>query len=260
MFTPADREKLRDELIETARADADVVGAAIVGSVAAGRQDAWSDIDLALQVRGDADPPAVADRWTAAFYASHGAAHHVDVFARGVLYRVFLLASSLQVDVSFWPEDRFQATGPAFSVIFGSPRPPAEPARHDAAQTVGMAWLYALHSRSAVVRGRTWQAVMMLDHLRDQVLTLACLRLGFNAYDGREADLLPRSLLDAHARARATTTAREELTRSHVALMALLGDEVALYDRELELRLAAPFEAISDGMHAAGTRATNPRA
>lgn len=123
-----------------------------------------------------------------------------------------------------------------------------------------MAWLYALHSRSAIVRGRTWQAVMMLDHLRDQVLMLACLRLGFNAYDGREADLLPRSLLDAHARARATTTTREELTRSHVALMALLGDEVALYDRELALRLAASFEAIADGMHAAGTRATNPRA
>jgi predicted nucleotidyltransferase len=103
VFTPVEREQLRNELIKTAHADNDVVGAALVGSAATGREDAWSDIDLALQVGHDADPATVASRWTAQFYDRHGAAHHLDILAGGVLYRVFLLASSLQIDVSFWP-------------------------------------------------------------------------------------------------------------------------------------------------------------
>jgi|GEM_PF-3130452 len=78
MFTPAEREQVRKVLVESAHADDDVVGAALVGSAATGREDAWSDIDLVLQVRRDADPAEVASRWTAQLYHQHGAAHHLD--------------------------------------------------------------------------------------------------------------------------------------------------------------------------------------
>lgn len=139
MFTPVEREQLRDELIKTAHADNDVVGAALVGSAATGREDAWSDIDLALQVGHDADPATVASRWTAQFYDRQGAAHHLDVIAGGVLYRVFLLASSLQIDVSFWPEDQFRATEPGFTLLFGTPLPATEPADPNASREIGMA-------------------------------------------------------------------------------------------------------------------------
>lgn len=241
MFTPADREKLRDELIEAARADDEIVGAALVGSAATGREDAWSDIDLALQVSDSADPMAVARRWAAEFYGHHGAAHHLDVLAGGVLYRVFLLASSLQVDVSFWPEDQFRATEPGFEVLFGVPGPPAEAAAPDVSQAIGMAWLYALHSRSAIARGRIWQSVMMLDHLRDQLLVLGCLRHGLNPHHGREADRLPPPELDALLRARATAATAAELARSHEALVHLLAEEIARHDHRLSTRLNAPL-------------------
>ena len=191
VFTPADREQLRKELIEAAHADDDVVGAALVGSAATGREDTWSDIDLVLQVRRDTDPAEVASRWTAEFYDLRGAAHHLDVIAGGVLYRVFLLASSLQIDVSFWPEDQFRATESGFTLLFGTPQPSTEPREPEASHEIGMAWLYALHSRSAIARGRVWQATMMLDHLRDQLLVLACIRHGLNLHHGRDADRLP---------------------------------------------------------------------
>ncbi|MET9794865.1 nucleotidyltransferase domain-containing protein [Nocardiopsis alba] len=245
MFTPTVRARLRGELIEAARADGEVVGAALVGSAATGREDAWSDIDLVLQVRSGVEPEEVADRWTVAFYERHGAAHHLDVVAGGVLYRVFLLASSLQVDVSFWPEDRFRATEPGFAVLFGEPQPSSEPAGLDVSQEVGKAWLYALHSRSAIARGRMWQATMMLDHLRDQLLVLACLRHGLNPHHGREADRLPPSVLDALRHARATTMALPELSRSHQALVRTLIDEVALYDHGLFAKLNAPLGVLS---------------
>lgn len=245
MFTPDEREQLRAELINTARADDEVVGAALVGSAATGREDAWSDIDLVLSLRRDADPVQVADRWTAEFYGRHGAAHHLDVLAGGVLYRVFLLASSLQIDVSFWPEDEFRATEPGFTLLFGTPQPSTEPIEPNAAREIGMAWLYALHSRSAIARGRLWQATMMLDHLRDQLLVLACVRSGLNPHHGREADRLPASVLDPLQHARAVSTTLSELARSHAALVRALADEVAVHDSELSMRLNAPLDALA---------------
>src|SRR5699024_9309770 len=123
---PTGRARLREELIAAARADDDVVGAALVGSVAAGREDDWSDIDLVLQVARDVDPATVAARWTERLY-ERGAVDHLDVIAGGVLYRVFLLASSLQVDLSFWPEDAFRGTEPGFELLFGTPQPATPP-------------------------------------------------------------------------------------------------------------------------------------
>lgn len=245
MFTPLDREKLRGELIDAARADDDIVGAALVGSTATGREDAWSDIDLVLQVSAGADPMDVARRWTDEFYNRRGAAHHLDVLAGGVLYRVFLLVSSLQVDVSFWPEGKFRATEPGFRVLFGVPQPPAEPKELDASQVIGMAWLYALHSRSAIARRRTWQSVIMLDQLRDQLLVLACLRHGLNPHHGREADRLPPSFLEELGHARATTTTRSDLARSHEALVGILAGEVARHDHGLGSQLNTPLGVLA---------------
>ena len=58
MFTVEDRERIREELMDAARASGVIVGAALVGSAARGAEDAWSDIDLALQLAPDAAEPA----------------------------------------------------------------------------------------------------------------------------------------------------------------------------------------------------------
>lgn len=245
MFSIADRERLREDLIATARTDEGVVGAALVGSAATGREDAWSDIDLMLQIRDGADPGAVAERWTADFYARHGAVHHLDVVAGGVLYRVFLLESSLQVDVSFWPHDQFRATEPGFKVVFGTPNPSTEPKAPDPAQMIGMGWLCALHARSAIERGRHWQAAMMLDRLRDELLALACVRHGLNHHHGREADRLPPEVLEALHHARAVSVDSAALIRSKRALLDCFAAEVALHDRALAGRLQPALDDLA---------------
>lgn len=245
MFTPTDRDRIRQALIATARTDRDVVGAALVGSGATDTEDEWSDIDLVLQIRKRADPDDVARRWTADLYDRFGAADHLDVFADGVLYRVFLLQTSLQVDLSFWPEHRFGPTEPGFRLLFGKARTSRDPRHPDPARSVGLAWLYALHARSALARGRTWQAVMMLDHLRDELLVLACVRTGLNPHHGQQSDQLPTEVLGPLARARASTTTTRELTRSHVAMLELLRREVAQHSTELAGQLQAPLAALA---------------
>ena len=244
MFTPTERTRLREVLIEAAHDDPEVVGAALVGSAAAGREDAWSDIDLVLQIARDADPDTVAARWTDRLYRE-GAADHLDVIAGGVLYRVFLLASSLQVDLSFWPEDEFRGTEPEFVLLFGTPRPSTSPQDPNVGLLVGMAWLYALHARSAIARSRTWQAVMMLDHLRDQLLALACVRFDLNPHHGREADRLPADLLAGLADARAASTSATDLARSHRGLLDLFAAEVGEHDAALASRLSSPLHELA---------------
>ena len=233
----AQRDLLRDSLIDRARDDPDVIAAAILGSGALGQQDRWSDIDLALRLRPAADQGRVVDRWTQLIFAEHGAVHRLDVHAAGALYRVFLLDSSLQLDLSFWPAQEFRPHGPAFRVLFGEALPAAAPVPSDPERTIGMAWLYGLHVRSAIARGRPWQAVIMLDLLRDQLLELACLRYGLNPQHGRGADQLPAATLTALAEARAVSMQAAELRRSATALLECLAREVAEHDQQLAHRL-----------------------
>ena len=108
MFTPEERARLRSDLLERAASDHRISGAAITGSGAAGREDCWSDIDLAFGVAAGADLPAVLADWTKQMYDGHGAVHHLDVRAGSWLYRVFLLNSSLQVDLAFVPASEFR--------------------------------------------------------------------------------------------------------------------------------------------------------
>jgi predicted nucleotidyltransferase len=241
-FTTRTREAVRDALVETARTDDAVAAAALVGSGATGREDEWSDIDLVLRVAADGDPADVATRWTDTMYAAHGAVHHLDVVADGVLYRVFLLAGSLQVDVSFWPYERFRETVDGFRLLFGETNPPAHLPPPAPERLIGLAWLHALHARSAIARGRRWQAVTMLDGVREQLVSLACLRHGLAAHQGRGVDGLPAAELDVLAGLRATAIGTDELRSTHEAAFRAIHAEAARHDPALADRLAEAFE------------------
>ena len=239
MFSPEDRDRLKDELVSRAQADARIDGAALTGSSAAGQEDRWSDIDLALSVAADRDE-AMAD-WTAWMYEVHDAAHHLDVLHGGVVYRVFLLSSGLQVDLSFWPHGQLRATGPAFRLLFGEAGIPSPSEAPDPPKLIGLAWLYALHARSSISRGRLWQAEYMISGARDHVLALACLRLGLPAVQGRGIDALPREIKDRLAPALVRTLEVPELERALAALVEALLDEAEQSDRSLAERLGAPL-------------------
>ncbi|HEY8456023.1 MAG TPA: nucleotidyltransferase domain-containing protein [Actinopolymorphaceae bacterium] len=244
MFTSEERRALRDNLVARARSDEHVIGAALVGSAAAGSEDDWSDIDLALQLGLDAELSAVVQAWTDVMYADHGAVHHLDVWRGETLYRVFLFANSLQVDLSFWSADDFRATTPSFRLLFGEAAPPRIDPAPSVEHLAGMGWLYALHVRSALARGRLWQAVHMLDGMRDQVVGLACARHGLPAHQGRGVDQLPGGFLQGLCETRAKDVELDELHRAFVATTRLLLAEIAQAAPELAARLAGPMKEL----------------
>jgi hypothetical protein len=196
VFAPADRDRLRSQLLESAANDPRIIGAAITGSAAAGGEDRWSDIDLAFGVTNAADVPNALNDWTAQMYGRHRSLHHYDVAFGAWVYRVFLLESTLQVDLAFVPAAEFRALGPSFRLVFGEaqhPRHALPPLPND---IIGLAWLYALHARSCIARGRLWQAEYMISGLRDSALALSCIRHSLPAVQGRGMDLLRSRTLE----------------------------------------------------------------
>lgn len=243
MFTARDRESLRDSLVEAAGADERVIGAALTGSASVGREDRWSDIDLAFGIESDI-APVIAD-WTDRMYADHGAVHHTDVVSRHTVYRVFLLGNTLQVDIAFAPADEFGATAPTFRLLSGTaveqPRTPLP----DAVALVGLGWLYALHARSSIERGRVWQAEYMISGVRDHVLALACLRHDVPASQGRGMHLLPPAVTEPVAAALVRSLDETELRRAFRAATDALLAEVRHVDPALADRLTGPLNALT---------------
>ncbi len=239
MFSPEDRDRLKEELVLRARGDARIDAAAFTGSSAGGHEDRWSDIDLALSVAAHRDE-TIAD-WTAWMYDTHEAVHHLDVAHAGAVYRVFLLSSSLQVDLSFWPHGQLRPTGPTFRLVFGEAGEPSPSAAPKPSKLIGWAWLYALHARSSIARRRAWQAEYMISGARDHVLALACLGRGLPVAQARGIDELPQELTARLAPALVRSLEVPELQRAFAALVDALLREVKESDPSLGQRLAAPL-------------------
>ena len=248
MFTPDDREQLRAALVSAAETDPNLSGAAHLGSAATSCLDAWSDIDLALCVASHASLKDVVSTWTARMYTCHNAITHCDVQRGGTLYRVFLLKSTLQVDLSFWRATEFRASGPKFKLIFGSANEPASAPSVSVASSVGMAWLYALHVRSSLARGRLLQAEYMLSGMRDEMLALACVRFGVTASQGRGFDDLPDKEKNDLVSCYPCSITKAELRRAFEATMKALLSEIHYRNGDLLARIEATLSEVASGL------------
>ncbi len=245
MFTPEDRSSIRDALIASAREDTRITSAALTGSSAHETGDRWSDIDIALGVASDAEYSQVVADWTERMYREYGAVHHMDVNWGSILFRVFLLSSTLQVDIAFWPAAEFGAIGPNFRLLFGTAKERPTPPEPNGASLIGMAWLYALHARLSIARGRAWQTEYMISGMRDQVLALACLRHGVTAVQGRGIDRIPPEATAHVAGGLVRSLDPAELRRAFGTVRDALLIEIEKFDTGLASRLAAPLQELT---------------
>jgi hypothetical protein len=233
--TVTERDRVRERLLAQAEADPLVVGAAVTGSHAIGGADEWSDIDLVFAIRGEL--AAAMQAWTDRLYREFSALHHWDLPLGGTVYRVFLLPGWLEVDIAFAPAAEFGPRGPTWRTVFGTPAdvPPPPPARAD--NVAGLAWHHVLHAHVSIERGKPWQAEYWISAVRDHVLTLACLRLGFPASYAKGADLLPAELTAPLHATLVRSLDHAELRRALAAAAAALAAELDRTDPALAGRL-----------------------
>lgn len=237
MFTPEEREQIRNELIEVGRNDIRITGGAVTGSASVGKEDQWSDIDLAFGVRDISNVASALSDFSARMYDKYGALHHLDVPSGTWIYRMFILSNTLQVDIAFAPEDDFGPKGPTFKLLFGVAKGGEHPNPPSAEHFIGMAWLYALHARSSIARNKPLQAEYMISAMRDNVLSLACLRQNLPVREGRGVDQLPSDMVTAIGATLARSLDVHEMKRAFQATIFLMIGEVRSVDPRLAVRL-----------------------
>lgn len=237
MFTADERDRLRDQLLERASADPRISGAALTGSAAEDREDRWSDVDLAFGIAEEAEVSAVLSDWSAHMYEQHRAVHHLDVRAGAWIYRVFLLADTLQVDLAFAPASEFRALAPSFRLLFGTAQEPRHAPPRPLEDLAGWGWLYALHARSAIARGKLWQADYMISGIRDHALALACVRHGLPAIHAKGVDRLPAEVTVPFEASLVGRLEEAELRRAFRAAMEGLLGEIRNADSGLAERI-----------------------
>jgi hypothetical protein len=226
VFTVEQREALRDAMLMLAADDERVVAGAAVGSLAVDAGDRYSDLDLTFAVAGHVPVADVLGDWTGTLVDEFAAVRLTDVEQGPTTYRVFLLPSGLQLDLSMTPAGQFRPRGPRFRLLFGeiATGDPAGPTPPVAEDLFGWGVIYALHARACIERGRLWQAEHYIGAVRDRVLTLACLHHGLPAWQARGYDDLPAEHLArldaAHIGTLEADALREALAASVSGLMA----------------------------------------
>jgi hypothetical protein len=214
MFSIAQRERVRERVLELAASDPRVVAGAIVGSLALDEGDRWSDLDLTFAVADNSPMLEVLEDWTRTVTDEFDAAQLFDLPSGASIYRVFLLPGCLQFDLSFTPASAFGARGPKFRMLFGQLAKKAYAQPPSAQELFGYGVHHALRARLCIERGRYWQAEYWISGVRDYALSLACRRRDLPAREGRGFDDLPASVRDPFRSALATSLERDELLRA----------------------------------------------
>ena len=223
LFAEDFRARVRDRILQVAGTDRRVTSGAIVGSLAHGKGDRWSDLDLIFAVQEEAHKLAVLDDLAAKLQEEFGATQLFDLPSGPTLFRVFLLPGCLQVDLSVSPASHFGAAGPNFELLFG------ETVSLPAVQPPGSRYLlgYAIHhlvrARFCIERGRLWQAEYWISAARDATLTIACIKHDLPYSFGRGFDGLPTAV-----RAQAEQSLIAMLTRSDLSRALAAGVELLI--------------------------------
>jgi hypothetical protein len=214
VFTVEQRDRAQERILELAQGDSRIVAGAAVGSLATGPGDRWSDLDLTFGVAEGAVLGDVLEDISRTVVDEFDAVILFDLPFESTIYRVFLLPGALQVDLSFTPASDFGARGPRWKLLFGEDIEREHTQPPPATQIFGYAVHEAVRARFCIERGRLWQAVYMIDDVRDHAFALACLRRGLDAAYARGIHELPEEAQASFEETLVRSLERDELLRA----------------------------------------------
>jgi hypothetical protein len=214
------RDELREHVLKRAEDDARIAAAALIGSLSHSPGDEWSDLDFTFGVAEGASIDDVIGDWTRDLEESFGAIPLLELGRGELTYRVYFFENLFQLDLSFAPGRALQ-TAPAFQSLFGphEEQPVPQPTE---LELFGYGALFARHALVGIARGKLWHAEHCVDCVREQALTLACLRRDLPIAFAKGFDRLPGDLLAAAAGSLVRSPEPDELRRALGAAVSVL--------------------------------------
>ena len=233
MFSVEQRDHVRDYILEMARTDSRVTGGALIGSIASGAEDNWSDIDVTFGVATGNTIETIIDDWTKVLDREFGVLNYWDLRSGSSIYRVFLLPNGLEIDLSVTPEEDFGARGPHFTLLFGSAQQLKTMQAPDTQHLIGLCWHHVFHARSCIERNKPWQAEYWISEVRNHTLALLCIRLEESSVYARGVDKLPTVVTNPFIDTLVRSLDESELRRALARVTMCLISEIEKHDVSL---------------------------
>lgn len=259
LFSQAERDATLDQVLKLTESDPRIEAAIVTGSVAAGRADRWSDIDLDLVVAEGESCEAIAADWVSRLYDELRVVHHYETAFGSTLVRGLFLKNSLLVDLAFTPSSEFSPWGSvrvvwdrAGTATRAAQAPQSSTPIPDWRGEAGFAWHDILHACAAANRGRVWQSLYFLQRIRNRTLALASERHGHDGFEFPHVDDLPPEERDPMKGSLVGDLDPASLLTAIAAATRAFFSELRRGDAELAGRMEAPVMKL---VEAAGERA-----
>ena len=255
-YSPATREAILNRLLTALRSDKRIVGLLVVGSGAEGFEDDHSDIDMCAVMTVADDVQPAFQEWGVKIREMFPVFHSLEsVRGPNVYLWVCLLENFLEIDLCFLNLDDLRATRNRWKTVFdrsgriesimqssweNRPKPDLEEAYCSRLSPI---WHCIKHAAIAVQRKQPWRAVFELEQIRNRTIELRGLRDGLETKRFRHVDQMSEDFLTGIERTLALSLKDIDIMNALRAATACFFQEARYFDKMLDLKLAARFEA-----------------
>jgi len=255
LFTPTDREVIKNDLINLLTAIPEITAIILIGSGAAGYTDELSDIDIMSEVSDEADIISVMDTVCAELKARYNILCFAQLIERRL--QVCLIDNYLELNFSYRTIETLEARAACWQVLFDNVGNidaimHATYAKFEEANRINtddiyqnklveyseQIWHFIFHAAAAINRGRFWKAVKELDFVRNNIIELKGLRYDLSMSRHRDVDKIPQDELALLQKTLPSLLTKEALADNLRHLI------TAAYD-ELEINQPNPHITVS---------------
>ena len=212
LFTPIERESIKNDLVNLLNTIPEVSAAILIGSATTGYTDELSDIDIMLIVNNENKIVAVMDSVCAGIKAKYNVLCFAQLNERKL--QICLLDNFLELNFSYRTIETLEAraaawqiifdkTGIADSIMFSTHKKFEETTckniknayQSKLAEYSEQIWHFIFHATAAINRGRFWKAVSELEYARNIIIELKGLRYSLSMHRNGEVDKIPNDEL-----------------------------------------------------------------
>jgi len=210
VFSPLDREGVRDYIISLCHACEHIVALVAVGSGAYGYTDELSDLDFVIALDHDDNMETVM------YYVSDKLKEQYQFLyfkqAPERRLQVYLCDNYLEIDIGYGAYTRAAAFRPHWKVLFDKSgtvhdamqrsweriqnTPNTASYERALAECANTAWYYMMEAATAIKRGRHFHAAAVMELARKLYIDVLGCRYGVDTNKGKDLDSLPTSVLD----------------------------------------------------------------